>query len=199
MELRQDITGVVLAGGQSSRFGSNKALALFHGKLLIQHARDTLASVFNDCLLVTNTPELFDFLNMPMIRDRFQNMGPLAGIHAALRYTGKPWVFVMGCDMPAVTPDLITFLCGFAEDECEAVIPWLKSGPEPLCGLYHKRALARIELQLKNGKAKIAELLDSLSVRKVQEAELERVKGAQQGFANINRMQDLKRLKRLPG
>jgi molybdopterin-guanine dinucleotide biosynthesis protein A len=191
MELIQDITGVVLAGGQSSRFGSNKALALWHGKFLIQHIRDTLASVFSDCLLITNSPEQYEFLNMPMIKDRYQNMGPLAGIHAALHHTGKPWIFVMGCDMPAVTPDVITFLCDFAKEEVEAVIPWHEKGPEPLCGLYRKTALAEIELQLKNKKAQIQELLRKVYVRKVKEEELLAVTGGPSIFYNVNSAQDL--------
>ncbi len=191
MEPLQDITGVILAGGQSSRFGSNKALALWRGKSLIQHARDTLISVFRDCLLITNGPEQYEFLNMPMLKDRFQNMGPLAGIHAALRHTGKPWIFVIGCDMPAVTPDLITFLCGYVHDDYEAVIPWLKTGPEPLCGLYHKTALNKIELQLQNKKAQVKELLGKLSVRRVKEEELQTVTGGLQVFLNVNREQDL--------
>jgi molybdopterin-guanine dinucleotide biosynthesis protein A len=74
------------------------------------------------------------------------------------------------------------------------VIPWLESGPEPLCGLYHKTALAKIELQLKNQKAQVVDLLKKLSVRKVKEAELHRVTGGTEVFSNVNRKQDLNRL-----
>ena len=194
MQPIKDITGVVLAGGQSSRFGSNKALALWQGKFLIEYVRDTLTAVFDDCLLITNTPEQYEFLNMPMIKDRYQDMGPLAGIHAALHHTGNPWIFIVACDMPAITPEVITFLCGLAKKEFDAVIPWLESGPEPLCGLYHKTALAKIELQLKNQKAQVVDLLKKLSVRKVKEAELHRVTGGTEVFSNVNRKQDLNRL-----
>ncbi|MDH3542172.1 MAG: molybdenum cofactor guanylyltransferase [Desulfobulbaceae bacterium] len=196
METIQDITGVVLAGGQSKRFGSNKALALLQGMPLIQHVADTASAIFKDCLLVTNTPEHYGFLNMPMIRDQYQGMGPLAGIHAALLHTGKPWIFVIGCDMPAVTPDLITFLCGFAREEYDAVIPWLETGAEPLCGLYHKTALDKIEPQLRNNKRQVKELLEKLSVRKVTEEELQSVTGGLQVFSNVNREQDLVRVPR---
>ena len=190
----QEITGVILAGGQSSRFGSNKALALWHGKPLIQHVTDALSSVFNDIVLSTNSPADYGFLKIPMIRDLYHDMGPLAGIHAALHHTGKPWIFVAGCDMPAVTPDLITCLCGYAKDEFEAVLPWLAAGPEPLCGLYHKTALARIEMQLKIGEVKLKELAEKLSVRKVDETELRKVSGGLQVFSNINRPLDLEKL-----
>ena len=193
MDPSLNITGVILAGGKSSRFGSNKALALLQGKPLVQHVTDTVASIFNDCLLVTNTPEVYDFLNIPMIRDRYQDMGPLAGIHAALRHTGKSWIFVVGCDMPAVTPDLISFLCSLVHDDFDAVIPWLNTGAEPLCGLYHTSALEQIELNLKGGESKVKEILEKLAVRKINEEELRAVVRDLQVFANVNREQDLDR------
>ena len=194
MELIQDITGVILAGGKSSRFGSNKALARWRGKSLIQYASDALEAVFSDCILITNTPDEFEFLNMPMIMDRFKNMGPLAGIHAALEHTARSWVFVVGCDMPALTPELISFLCGYAHDDYEAVIPWLQAGPEPLCGLYHKTALDKIELQLKGNRPQVQELLDKLSVRKVKEEEVFTAVADLKVFLNVNREQDLKNI-----
>jgi len=191
MEPIHDISGVILAGGLSSRFGSNKALARWGRKFLIQHVKGIMASVFKDCLLSTNTPEQYAFLNIPMIQDIYQNMGPLAGIHAALRYTAKPWIFVVGCDMPLVTPDLIRYLCGFAQDDYEAVIPWLELGPEPLCGLYHKTALDKIELQLNNSKAQVLKLFGKMPVRKVKDKELLKVTRDLQVFFNINKKQDL--------
>jgi len=196
MERARDITGVILAGGLSSRFGSDKALALLRGKFLIQHAKDTLTAIFSECLLVTNTPGQHGFLNMPMIKDRYQNMGPLAGIHAALLHTNNPWIFVLGCDMPKITPELIAFLCSFAKDEkFEAVIPWLEAGPEPLCGLYRKSALDTIEFQLKNKKPQVSELLRKISVRKVKEEEIRKVTGGLDVFCNVNRKQDLEGLR----
>jgi molybdopterin-guanine dinucleotide biosynthesis protein A len=188
------ITGVVLAGGISSRFGSNKAMALWHGKSLIQHVCDTLSSVFDDMLLSTNTPDQYAFLKMPTVKDQYQNLGPLAGIQAALIASNRSWIFVAGCDMPAITSDLIIRLCGYAKNDFEAVIPWLKSGPEPLCGLYHKTALAKIDAQLARGEAKVQKLVSGLSARKVGEEELLAIPGDLRVFSNINRIEDLKGL-----
>lgn len=195
MEKTRNITGVILAGGLSSRFGSDKAFARLHGKFLIQHVKDTLTEIFSDCMLITNTPEQYAFLNLPMFEDSYQGMGPLAGIHAALLHAVNPLIFVVGCDMPMVTATLITYLCSFAsEKKFAAVIPWLKAGPEPLCGLYRKTALATIESQLMSKKPQITELLGKLNVRKVKEEELRKVTGDLDGFYNVNRMEDLKRL-----
>ena len=186
-----DITGVVLAGGLSSRFGANKALARLHDKPLIQHVAETLAGVFSDCLLVTNTPEDYRFLNLPVTGDRYRGMGPLAGIHAALCHASTQWIFVVGCDMPGVTAELARFISSFREAGYDAVIPWPASGPEPLCGLYNRNILARVERFLADGNARVKELLEGLKIRKITAAELS---GAAEGmavFANVNRPGDL--------
>ena len=189
-----DITGVILAGGQSRRFGSNKALALLHGKPLIRHVADTITAVFDSCLLVTNHPEQYDTLGLPITQDRFSGMGPMAGIHAALCSVATPWIFVVGCDMPSITPGLVDFLCSFRQEKFDVVIPWLKTGAEPLCGLYHKTSVTRMEHYLENGKAKLQELLADLTVRRISEQELLRATDDLTVFFNINRQEDLQSL-----
>ena len=194
MDPLQEITGVILAGGRSSRFGSNKALALWRNKFLIKHVSDVLASVFDDILLSTNSPDQYVFLKLPTVIDRYHNLGPLAGIHAALHRSHRPWIFAVGCDMPLITPGLVTCLCGYAKDGFEAVIPWRENGAEPLCGLYHKTSLDIIEQHLANGKAQMQELLEKLSIKKVNEAELQTVTEGIRVFSNINQARDLERL-----
>jgi molybdopterin-guanine dinucleotide biosynthesis protein A len=194
MAFISDITGVILAGGQSSRFGSNKALALLHGKPLIEHVVSTVTAVFDECLLVTNSPREYEFLNLPMTGDRYRDMGPMAGIHAALSFVTTPWIFVVGCDMPAITPGLVNFLCSYRDENFDAVIPWLETGVEPLCGLYNKTALSRMEHSLENNKPKLKELLDDLTVRRINEQELLRATDDLTVFFNVNRQDDLKRL-----
>jgi hypothetical protein len=92
----QNITGVILAGGRSSRFGSNKALAMVDGKPLIRHVADLMSSLFAECLLVTNTPVEYRFLSLPMTSDHYRDSGPLAGIHAALLQINTDRAFVVG-------------------------------------------------------------------------------------------------------
>ena len=110
------VAGVILAGGKSSRFGSNKALALHQGNALIQGIGHRLAGLFPETLLITNTPEEYGFLGWPMAGDQYLGCGPLAGIHAALRTVSQPRIFVCGCDMPLLNPDLVRFLCELEGD-----------------------------------------------------------------------------------
>lgn len=191
-----DTAGILLAGGRSSRFGSNKALALFRGRPLISHAARLLADLFAETLLVTNSPADYDFLNWPMSADIFPGAGPLAGIHAALTKVAALRLFVVGCDMPLVQEPLVRLLCR-ADEEWDAVVPALKGGLEPLCALYHKRCLPAVEANLLSGNHKLHTLFDQIRSRKISEEELRCHDPQLLSFLNINRHRDLEAVSRL--
>ncbi|MDG4475744.1 molybdenum cofactor guanylyltransferase [Thiovibrio frasassiensis] len=187
------VAGVVLAGGKSSRFGSNKALALHQGTALIQTITRRLAGLFPEILLITNSPEAYDFLGWPMAADRYRGCGPLAGIHAALQTISQPRAFVCGCDMPLLNPELIRFLCELP-GEHEVVLPWLPEGPEPLYAVYSKKILPIIEDHLAKNQYKIGMLYEKLRIRKVTAEEILQIIPDLTTFQNINHQHDLARL-----
>ncbi|OGQ87356.1 MAG: hypothetical protein A2512_08375 [Deltaproteobacteria bacterium RIFOXYD12_FULL_56_24] len=189
----RQVAGVILAGGKSSRFGSNKALALHQGDALIHGITRKLAGLFPETLLVTNTPEDYAFLGWPMVADQYLNCGPLAGIHAALRSVSQPRAFVCGCDMPLINPELIRFLCELPGDH-EVVLPWLPEGPEPLYAVYSQTALPLIEENLAAGLYKLGALYNKLRLRKVTAEEILQVIPDLTTFQNINHQHDLARL-----
>lgn len=188
-----ETTGVILAGGASSRFGSNKALALLQGNHIIQHVATVLENLFPQRLLVTNTPETYRFLGWKMSGDIHIGCGPLAGIHAALTHISTPQAFIVGCDMPNVAPNLIGFICNLPGD-WDVALPWLESGPEPLYAVYRKSCLPVItkQLQAKQGKIRLA--LQLLKLRKVTQQEVVAITGDLTSFHNINRLEDLQLL-----
>ncbi len=187
------VAGVILAGGKSSRFGSNKALALHQGTALVQSITHRLADLFPETLLITNTPEDYTFLGWPMAADHYHNCGPLAGIHAALRAISQPRAFVCGCDMPLLNPTLIRFLCELPGDH-DVVLPWLSAGPEPLYAVYSKNGLPIIEQNLANKQCKIGMLYEKLRIRKVSAEEILEILPDLTTFHNINHQHDLARL-----
>ena len=191
MDPLSDITGVILAGGKSSRFGSNKALAMVDGKPLVQHVADLMSGLFPECLLVTNTPAEYEFLSLPMTHDRYRDSGPLAGIHAALLQISTPRAFVVACDMPNLSPGLIQYLCNINEQEYDVIIPCLEKGQEPLFGIYHKKSLAVIDSYLQQNDCQIIRVLEDLQVRRVGEEEILSITGDLACFKNINRPADL--------
>jgi len=187
-----EVTGVILAGGASSRFGSNKALAVHDGKSLISSVAATLERLFPQRLLITNDPETYAFLGWPSLGDYFKGAGPLAGIHAALGGINTPCAFITGCDMPFLSEELIRLLAELASSgDWDVVVPCPGGRPEPLYAIYHRRCLPTIEASLRREERKIGLVLKSLKVRRVAESELLSVLPDLGTFLNVNRPGDL--------
>ena len=186
-------TGVILAGGRSSRFGSNKALALYRGRPLIEHVARVLSGLFDRRLLVTNSPEEYAFLGWPMTGDLTRGAGPLAGIEAACATIETPWAFITACDMPLLDPALIRRLCAKADD-WDVVLPAPGGQREPLHALYHRRILPQVTASLARGEKRISDLLTRLRVRELNAAELGLGSQTLRPFININFTQELEAL-----
>jgi len=185
-----DATGVILAGGASFRFGSNKALASFSGEPLIKHVAAPLVDLFADKLLVTSDPDSYDFLGWPMVADFFAGCGPLGGIHAALKTITTSRAFVVGCDMPFVSKNLIENLCQ-QPGEWDVALPWLDGRPEPLFAVYQRHLLPLVEEALVRGDYKIGFFLRSLRLRKIERQQVVDLCGGTKVFHNINFQHDL--------
>lgn len=188
------VAGVILAGGASSRFGTNKALADYGGRPLIAHIAALLSRLFPERLVVTNTPADYDFLGWPTVGDRYRHAGPLAGIEAALRTIASPRALIVGCDMPLLAEPLLRYLCGFPP-EYDVVLPWPKEGPEPLCAVYHRRVWPAVDEALRRHERRIGSLLSRLAVKRIGEEVLLAVVPDLSSFHNINRRQDLEAIR----
>src|SRR5213594_2754356 len=102
------ITGVIQAGGRSTRMGGEpKALMDVAGKRIVERVANTLAAVLDDLLIVTNTPERYEFLHLPMVADRYPDGGALGGIFTGLEAAGADAAFTVACDMPFLSPDVV--------------------------------------------------------------------------------------------
>jgi molybdenum cofactor guanylyltransferase len=100
LPLIQGITGVILAGGKSSRFGSNKAFASMNGTQLIERVIAIMGSIFKDLIIITNDPDEYSFLGLPMYEDLIKGLGPLGGIYTGLEKIPEKTGFFVACDMP---------------------------------------------------------------------------------------------------
>ncbi|MDO8462628.1 MAG: molybdenum cofactor guanylyltransferase, partial [Deltaproteobacteria bacterium] len=153
-----EVTGIILAGGRSSRFGENKAFATFHGIPLVDRVVNLLSPLFEELLLVTNRPEEFQKLRLPILVDRVPYQGPLGGIATALEVSRNDRIFVVACDMPILRSSTIQKVVG-AAGESHAVIPVHDGVREYLMGLYSRKLLPRMLENLEAGKLSVAELL----------------------------------------
>ena len=183
------VTGVILAGGVSSRMGSNKALLPHKGGRFIESIYRELSEIFPEVILVTNTPEQYGFLPCRKVPDLFQGMGALAGIHAGLAQSSNPAVFTVACDMPHLDPWLIRHIANRAVG-CDVVLPRSNSGFEPLHALYREGCLPVMEDCLKRGERRIVSILPQLRVREIAAAEVARFDPGFDSFSNINTPQE---------
>ena len=111
------LTGAILAGGHSSRFGSNKALFAPNGETLISKAAGLLRSVAREVLVSasqTNAGD-YDFLGLEIVVDQHPDSGPMGGLETLLQRCTTPWLLVLTCDMPFVDKDaLVTMISSLA-------------------------------------------------------------------------------------
>jgi molybdenum cofactor guanylyltransferase len=139
-----NLTAIILAGGQSSRMGIDKAFILYNGKPLIRYSVD-LALGFTKTILISTNQDQFQDPGFPVIKDIYPVKAPLAGIHAGLKVSKTEWNLVLTCDMPNVSPQLIDYLVSKLEKKSLLVLPAHDGYIEPLCGFYHKRLIPLIE------------------------------------------------------
>jgi molybdopterin-guanine dinucleotide biosynthesis protein A len=192
----ENITGVVLAGGKSSRMGTDKALARMGQETLVERCVATMAQCFRQNILIANRAEPFAHLKLPVYGDEVPDLGPLGGIHTGLRHAETPAVFVVACDMPFLDADLIREMA-LALGDFDAVAARIEGKFEPLHAGYQRRILPTIESRIQSGDYSVNRLLGLLRVRAFTEAELDRHANWRRTFLNVNTPEELERARKL--
>jgi len=157
--------GFVLAGGKSSRMGSDKALLPFKGITLLEHVAAQVHQATGNVTLIGD-PERYSNFGYPVIRDIYSQRGPLSGIHAALAASKADWNLIVACDMPEVTAAFLTRIIERTErTQAHAVVPAGPAGlPEPLCAAYSCHAFDAIARALERDIRKVTDALTGLEI-----------------------------------
>jgi molybdenum cofactor guanylyltransferase len=190
----QDISGIILAGGQSQRMGENKAFIRIAEKPLIERITDLFQKVFKETLIVTNRKDSYLYLNVGVYEDIFPGQGALGGLYTGLFRSSFFNAFAAACDMPFLNKDVIDYVCQQA-DGYDVVVPKTEDGFQPLHALYSKRCLGPIETILMQRKTRIVDLYPLVRVRVVDSSEFASLDPEMQSFVNINTPEELNRLK----
>jgi molybdopterin-guanine dinucleotide biosynthesis protein A len=144
--------------------GRDKASLGYGGRTLLERVAGTVAEATARVTLIGD-PSRYAGFGYPVVPDTFPGLGPLAGIHAALSAARSNWNLIVACDMPALNAPFLRELFDSLTDETDCLLPAGPSGrPEPLCGIYHRRALPAIEEKLRGGVRKVLDGLASLRV-----------------------------------
>jgi len=198
--MADNIAGVILAGGASKRFnGIIKPMIDYEGKTIISRIIETIGEIFDDIIIVTNTPDEFkEYDNYKIIGDKFLNKGPLAGIHSALKESESEAIFVVAGDMPLLDKEIIIRQIDFYNtNKCDILIPQIDYYIEPLHGIYKKTVIRNLEDYLAgDNNYAIREFLKMSDVRCL----LMEVSGKSiSAFTNINSSDDIPVIIKLPG
>jgi len=184
-----DVTGVILAGGRSTRMGRDKATLMLDGKSLFQRMLSMMQSVFGRVLIAGDRPDLATPA-VPCVPDIYPGSS-LGGLHGGLRAVETPWMFVAPCDLAFPSPGLVRFILDHRED-CDAVVPRTPGGFETVFALYHKNCLEPMERMLARGEYRIFDLYRQLRVRYL-DADILPV-GWEQALFNLNTPQSFRRI-----
>jgi molybdenum cofactor guanylyltransferase len=151
------ISGFILAGGESTRMGRNKAALELEGvPMLLRTAR--LVEGVTGAAAVIGSLNGSDSFGLRTIPDDWPGAGPLGAIATALRVSTAPWSLVVACDLPYLTKPWLEFLAARAlASQANAVVPTNTRGAEPLCAMYHRRCEAAIRTALEHGVRKVTD------------------------------------------
>jgi molybdenum cofactor guanylyltransferase len=190
-------TCAILAGGAAKRFGGlTKSKILVGGKPVIERILETVGGMFDELLIVTNSPGEFQEYKLTLVTDLITGIGPLGGIHAALRSAGGEAAFVLAGDMPLLNSDLIARqLIFYEKGKFDIVTPRSGGYLEPLHSIYSSAVADIIEKNIQEDK--IHAVYDLFSLVSVGYYEHFDSQEARIAFTNINSPGDVDKVEEI--
>ena len=181
-----------MAGGQSSRMGTDKSFVLFDGRPMIETVIAAVDGLGDETLLITNKPDEYKQFRLPMVGDLYPDHGPLGGIFTAVHTASNPHVLVVACDMPWLNRALLEQMITLRQT-ADVVVPRWEKFPEPLHAIYSKACLPAIEENLKAKRLKIIGFYGKVTVKFIEADVIRQFDENGRSFANINTSEDLER------
>ena len=191
----EELTGFVLAGGRSTRMGTDKAAIPLNGRTLLEHALEIVGQVAGH-VLILGSKQLYGKYGAA-IEDLYPGCGPLGGIHAALLNSQTRLNLVIAVDTPFLSAELLRYMVArAAESGAVVTTPEIAGYTQPLCAVYSRDFLPIAEQALKSGNYKIVPLFPAGHTCRIGEADLRRFAFTPEMFDNLNTPEDLERARR---
>ena len=201
MARREDVLGVILAGGANRRYGSHKALARIGDRTILDRTVEVLAPVVERIGIVANEAEPYLHTGLPIRPDLVSGLGVLGGILTAVKWAaeqGAATAMVLGCDMPFLPSSLIGKISREATRDL-VVLP-ASDGPrgfEPLCAAYGTTTVEAIERALERGDRAIISFFGDVELRILDFDDVRTFGDPARMFWNVNRPEDRERAERM--
>ncbi len=184
------LTVAIQAGGKSTRMGVDKSFVLFKDRPMIEIVKEQVAGLGNETILISNNPDPYAYLDLPIFSDIYPDNGPFGGIYTALKAARHDHVLVVACDMPWLNRRLLQHLISLKET-ADVVVPRWEKFPEPLHAVYNKECVAPIEERLVANKLKITGFFADVRVCFVDREDIVRYDPQGRSFTNVNTPEDL--------
>lgn len=186
----EDSTAVILAGGASRRMGKDKANLRFGEQTLLQSVIATLQPLFAEVII--SVREIRPGVALRQVCDDPAHRGPLGGLLAGLEAAKTPWIFLVACDMPFISPAVAEYLAQ-RRGRHQAVVPMVHGHPQPLAAFYAQSCLVPIRNLLQEATAKhsLRSALARLDTCYVEESELRAVDPHLYSFFDLDTPQDV--------
>lgn len=186
---RPILTGVIMAGGKSSRMGMDKGAILLNNKHLVQYSIDALRPLCSELLISTHN-EWYAQFGYPLVKDIITDCGPMGGIYSALLKAETQYILALACDMPFVNTQILEKLTNNLQ-EYDCVVPRIGNKYEPLCAIYSKALIPTMEQRIKTANYALHDLIMESNHHLVD------FENDTAAFMNLNTMNDLDDSKRL--
>jgi molybdopterin-guanine dinucleotide biosynthesis protein A len=186
------ISSIVLAGGESSRLGRDKAFLEVKGQFLIESIIERLRQLSQEVIIVADETDRYEEFEATLVSDVYPGKGALGGIYSGVKRASNPYSLVVACDMPFLNLSLLRYMQTLAVSY-DVVIPRIGHLREALHAIYAKDCLPFMEEQLQQGDLRIIHFFPHVRVRYVEQEEIEVFDPQHLSFFNINTQGDLQR------
>lgn len=180
------ITGILLAGGKSSRMGTDKGLLLIGKETFIERSIAVLEVVTNEVIIVANNPEYNKF-GKKVVNDLVTEIGPAGGILSGLEASKTECNFVLACDMPLFSIEAFRYISDHY-DENRITISSLDGLLNPLAGFYPKRFSSGLLKMINEGERKLQDMIMKFGTNVVP---IDAFPSIHPSFININNKEEL--------
>lgn len=188
MKFKNNITGIILAGGKSSRMGTEKGLIIYKNKPFVEHIIEAMSPLVDNIIIISNN-KTYESFGFKCYEDLIKNTGPLAGIYTGLRYSKTNNNLIVSCDIPLVNTVVLQKLIDQKNDASEVIQIQSQGKNMPLIALYKKSCEVIFMEELHQNQKKVQKALKKCNVKTVIiDGSLEQV------TANINTPEDLELL-----
>ena len=193
-------TGIILAGGSSSRMGQNKALLPLPGNpsvTFVEHLASLLVACCVETLIVARDQAHASIYAFPGVRvtyDDTPGIGPLMGLYSGLSAMNTERALVVAVDLPFVQPALLSFLLSQPLTADTLLVPLVHDVPQVMLALYPRSVVLLVKEQLQRGRRDLRCLLEVAPVQFVEEAQLREVDPQLRSFVNINTPEELREM-----